>query len=67
MSELVQKSGDSLFEGGPVVSKAMQMQDILAEPTPELLDGVELGSLGGQAEQLDGQGVLLCGAAGLPH
>jgi hypothetical protein len=46
---------DGGTEGGEIVGPGVEMQDLLLEEAPELLDRVEPGRIGGQAHQLNGE------------
>ena len=59
LSELVQERPHPLFQTGPIIGITMQMEDILFQPTPQFLNGVRPGSVGGEEQQSDGQVELL--------
>src|SRR5215204_1507492 len=55
VGELGEPVEDFLAESGEVVGRGMEMEELLVKEAPELLDGVEPGRIGGQADQLDRQ------------
>src|SRR5215217_7234913 len=56
---------DEGAQGGEVVGESVEMQDVLFELVPELLDGVEPGGVGGQRDDLDGEVEVLGARGGL--
>src|SRR3954470_18411926 len=53
--ERAQEVEDEVAEGWEVVGLSMEMEHVLFEPAPELLDGVEPGGIGGERDDLDGE------------
>jgi hypothetical protein len=48
MRELIQKVMPPLFDLGPVLHPALHLEDVLAQPAPQLLKGIEPGGIGRQ-------------------
>ena len=53
MRKLIQEIVHPLLDLGPVLHPAMPLEDILAQPAPELLNGIEPGGIGGQPYGVD--------------
>src|SRR5215813_14108314 len=53
MSKLLQEIVHPLLDLRPGLDPAMHLEDILAQPAPQLLDGVEPGSIGRQPDRLN--------------
>ena len=53
LCELIQKSVDPLLDSGPVLNPAMHLEDVVAQPAPQLLNGVEPWSIGRQPDRFD--------------
>src|SRR6185369_9951744 len=60
MRELIEKSVDPVLDLGPVCDPAMHLEDILAQPAPQLLDRVEPRGIGRQPDR-DDSGVVFQG------
>ena len=56
MRELIQKIMDPLLDLGPVLHPAMQLENVLAQPAPQFLDGIELRGIGGQPYRFNPRG-----------
>src|SRR5262249_58543336 len=48
LSELVEEGEDLAAQVGEIARPGVQVQDVLLEPAPELLDGIEPGRVGRQ-------------------
>ena len=53
MSELIQEIVHALLDLGPVLHPAMHLEDVLAQPAPQLLNGIEPGGIGRQPHRGD--------------
>jgi hypothetical protein len=53
MSELIQEITHSLFDLRPVLDPAMHLEDVLAQPAPQFLNGIEPGGIGRQPDWRD--------------
>ena len=58
VGELIKEGSHLLFERLPIIAEGMKVKNLLLEPSPQFLDGVVPGSIGGQAKDLDGQVVV---------
>ena len=53
MRELIQEIVHALLDLGPVLDPAMHLEDVLAQPAPQFLNGIEPGGIGRQPHRLD--------------
>ena len=53
MRKLIQEVVHPLFDLGPILDPTMHLEDILAQPAPQLLDGVKPGGIGRQPDRFD--------------
>lgn len=63
VGELVEEGIDGGTEAGEISAERMEVDDLLPELAPELLDGIEPGRIGGQRNQLDREGQVSPGSA----
>ena len=53
MRELIQEIVHALLDLGPVLHPAMHLEDVLAQPAPQFLNGIEPGRIGRQPHRYD--------------
>ena len=53
MRELLQEITHALFDLGPVLDPAMHLENVLAQPAPQFLNGIEPGGIGRQPDWFD--------------
>jgi hypothetical protein len=58
MGKLIQKIVDPGLDPRPVLHPALPLEDVLTQPAPQLLNGIEPGGIGGQLDRFDAGGAL---------